>query len=124
MDKTSVAKLEWAEVRSENYDRLVRFYHETLGLPIVFEEEDKNYIQFQVGRSDTYLAILKTRRKNRNFIPAIEVTDLDRAIEEFRAKGVKFTSEIDEGEHVRLIDFEDTDGNLLQLFEFKRGASR
>jgi len=115
--------LEWAEIRSENYDRLVRFYRETLGLPIVFEEEDKNYIQFQVGKSDTYLAILKTRRKDRNFIPAIEVMDLDRAIEAFRAKGVKFVSEIDEGEHVRLIDFEDPDGNLLQLFEFKRGAS-
>src|SRR3972149_6723111 len=121
MEQPRVAKLEWAEVRSENYDRLVRFYHETLRLPIVFEEEDKNYIQFQVGKSDTYLAILKTRRKDRNFIPAIEVTDLDRAIEELRSKGVKFVSEVDEGEHVRLIDFEDPDGNRLQLFEFKKG---
>ncbi len=46
--------------------------------------------------------------------------DLDRAIEELRSKGMKFVSEVDEGEHVRLIDFEDPDGNRLQLFEFKK----
>ena len=89
----------------------------------MFEEEDKDYIQLQVGKSDTYLAVLKARRKDRNLIPAIEFTDLDRAIEASRSRGVKFVSEIDEGKHVRIIDFEDPNGNRPRLFEFKKGAT-
>ena len=103
---------------------MVEFYHRTLGLPVNFEEERKDFIQFRIGSSKTYLALLDAKKTGseyiEGFIPTLEVSDLDRFVSRMKKKGVKFTKRVVEGEHVRLIDFYDTGGHLLQAFEFKR----
>ena len=119
-----VKGLEWVEARVPNYAEMVEFYHHTLGLPVNFEEERKDFIQFRIGGSKTYLALVnakKTGSENiQGFIPTLEVSDLDRFVGSMKKKGVKFAKRIVEGEHVRLIDFYDSSGHLLQAFEFKR----
>ena len=92
-----------------------------LGFPVAFEEDDKDFIEFEVGRSHAYLAILGTRRRGRNFIPAIEVEDLQAAVSALRRRRVRFATGIQEFAHIRLAE-EDSDGNRLQLFEWRRGA--
>ncbi len=103
---------------------MVEFYHRTLGLPVNFEEERKDFIQFRIGSSKTYLALLDAKKTGseyiEGFIPTLEVSDLDRFVSRMKKKGVKFTKRVVEGEHVRLIDFYDTGGPLLKAFEFKR----
>ena len=37
-----------------------------------------------------------------------------------KKKGAKFAKRMVEGEQVRMMDFHDTGGRLLQAFEFKR----
>ncbi len=123
--KEHLAKgLEWVEARVPNYAEMVEFYHRTLGLPVNFEEERKDFIQFRIGGSKTYLALVnakKTGSENiQGFIPTLEVSDLDRFVGRMKKKGVKFAKRIVEGKHVRLIDFYDASGCLLQAFEFKR----
>ena len=118
-----VKGLEWVEARVPNYAEMVEFYHRTLGLPVNFEEERQDFIQFRIGGSKTYLALLDAKKTGseyiQGFIPTLEVSDLDKFVSRMK-KGVKFAKRIVEGEHVRLIDFYDTGGHLLQAFEFKR----
>ena len=53
--------LEWVEARVPNYAEMVEFYHHTLGLPVNFEEERHDFIQFRIGGSKTYLALLDAK---------------------------------------------------------------
>src|SRR3989442_11024346 len=119
----SARKLEWVEARVENYEKMKKFYRTVLGLPLNFEEERKDFIQFRVGTSKTYLALLDTAKtgmtKRNGFVPTFEVSDLDKFIAQMKVKRVKVGSRISEGDHVRLVDFYDPNGNLLQAFEWK-----
>ena len=121
-----VKGLEWVEARVPNYAEMVEFYHHTLGLPVNFEEERHDFIQFRIGGSKTYLALLDAKKTGseyiQGFIPTLEVSDLDKFVSRMKKKGMKFAKRIVGGEHVRLIDFYDTGGRLLQAFEFKNGS--
>ena len=120
----STRGLEWVEARVPNYEEMKRFYRNTLGLPLNFEEERKDFIQFKVGSSKTYLALLDLKKtgmtKSRGFVPTFEVPDLQKFVRSMREKGVKVGRRIVEGGHVRLVDFFDPNGNLLQAFEWKK----
>lgn len=120
----SAKGLEWVEARVPNYEEMKKFYRSTLGLPLNFEEERKDFIQFKVGPSKTYLALLDTKKtgmtRRSGFVPTFEVRDLDKFIQSIKKKGVKVGRRIAEGDHVRLVDFFDPNGNLLQAFEWKR----
>jgi len=118
------SKLEWVEARVRNYEEMKKFYRTVLGLPLNFEEERKDFIQFRVGSSKTYLALLDTVKtgmtKGSGFVPTFEVPNLDKFINHMKARKVKVGRRIAEGDHVRLIDFYDPNGNLLQAFQWKR----
>ncbi len=122
--RSFATKLEWVEARVGNYERMKKFYRTVLGLPLNFEEERKDFIQFKVGPSKTYLALLDTVKtgmtKGRGFVPTFEVPNLDKFISQMKAKRVKVGRRIAEGDHVRLVDFYDPNGNLLQAFQWKR----
>jgi len=47
---------------------MVEFYHRTLGLPVNFEEERKDFIQFRIGSSKTYLALLDAKKTGSEYI--------------------------------------------------------
>lgn len=119
----SAKGLEWVEARVRNYEEMKKFYRSTLGLPLNFEEERKDFIQFKVGPSKTYLALLDTKKtgmtRRSGFVPTFEVQDLDKFVQSMKKKGVRVGRRVAEGDHVRLVDFFDPNGNLLQAFEWK-----
>jgi len=123
----SARKLEWVEARVENYEKMKKFYRTILGLPLNFEEERKDFIQYKVGQSKTYLALLDTVKtgmtKAKGFVPTFEVSNLDQFVKRMKEKKVKVGSRIAEGDHVRLVDFYDPNGNILQAFEWKRNPT-
>jgi predicted enzyme related to lactoylglutathione lyase len=118
------SKLEWVEARVGNYEEMKKFYRTALGLPLNFEEERKDFIQYKVGPTKTYLALLDTAKtgmtKAKGFVPTFEVPNLDKFISQMKQKKVKVGRRIAEGDHVRLVDFYDPNGNLLQAFQWKR----
>jgi predicted enzyme related to lactoylglutathione lyase len=122
--KLSAKGLEWVEARVPNYAEMKRFYGNTLGLSLNFEEEQKDFVQFKVGPSKTYLALLDTKKtgstRRNGFVPTFEVEDLAKFVQSMKKKGVKVGRRIFEGDHMRLVDFFDPSGNLLQAFEWKR----
>ena len=117
-------KLEWVEARVGNYERMKKFYSRVLGLSLNFEEERKDFIQYKVGSSKTYLALLDTVKtgmtKCKGFVPTFEVSNLDRFVRQMKRKNVRVGRRMAEGDHVRLVDFYDPNGNMLQAFEWKR----
>ena len=121
--RPTATKLEWVEARVENYEKMKKFYKTVLGLPLNFEEERKDFIQYKVGSSKTYLALLDTVKtgmnKARGFVPTFEVSNLDRFIKNMKQKKVRVGRRIVEGDHVRLVDFYDPNKNMLQAFEWK-----
>jgi catechol 2,3-dioxygenase-like lactoylglutathione lyase family enzyme len=120
----SAKGLEWVEARVSNYKEMKKFYKGVLGLPLNFEEERKDFIQYKVGPSKTYLALLDTQKtgmtRAKGFDPTFEVSDLDKFVRSMKEKRVRVGRRIAEGDHVRLVDFYDPNGNLLQAFEWKR----
>ena len=120
----SAKGLEWVEARVSNYEEMKKFYKGILGLPLNFEEERKDFIQYKVGPSKTYLALLDTKKTgmtgSKGFVPTFEVPDLDKFVQSMKEKRVRVGRRIVEGDHVRLVDFYDPNGNLLQAFEWKR----
>lgn len=117
-------KLEWVEARVGNYEQMKKFYKNVLGLPLNFEEERKDFIQYKVGDSKTYLALLNTVKtgmtKAKGFVPTFEVSNIERFIKQMRKSRVRVGRRIAEGDHVRLVDFYDPNGNVLQAFQWKR----
>ena len=120
----SAKGLEWVEARVSNYDEMKKFYKGILGLPLNFEEERKDFIQYKVGPSKTYLALLNTKKtgmtRTKGFVPTFEVSNLDKFIQSMKKKRVRVGRRIAEGDHVRLVDFYDPNGNILQAFEWKQ----
>ncbi len=120
-------KIEWVEARVKNYEKVKKFYGSVLGLPLNFEEERKDFIQFKVGASKTYLALLDTVKtgmtNTKGFVPTFEVSNLDRFIKQMKTRRVRVGRRIAEGDHVRLVDFYDPNGNILQAFEWKHKSS-
>ena len=118
--------LEWVETRVSNYEEMKVFFRKTLGLPLNFEEERKDFIQFKVGGSKTYLAILDSVKtaipRSEGFVPTFEVSSLKRFAGLLRRRGVKVGDTVIEGDHVRLIDFYGPNGTVYQAFEWKRTA--
>jgi predicted enzyme related to lactoylglutathione lyase len=116
--------LEWVEARVSNYEEMKKFYKGVLGLPLNFEEERKDFIQYKVGPSKTYIALLDTKKtgmtRSKGFVPTFEVSDLDKFVQSVKEKKVRVGRRIVEGDHVRLVDFFDPNGNLLQAFEWKQ----
>src|SRR5215472_2344840 len=103
-----VNKLEWVEARVGNYEQMKKFYKKTIGLPLNFEEERKDFIQYKAGTT-----------KTRGFVPTFEVSNLDRFIKRMKQNKVRVGKRIVVGDHVRLVDFYDPNRNLLQAFEWK-----
>ena len=58
--------------------------------------------------------------RSKGFVPTFEVSDLDKLIQSMKKERVRVGRRIVEGDHVRLVDFYDPSGNLLQAFEWKQ----
>ncbi len=82
--------LEWVEARVPNYEKMKEFYRNILPLPLNFEEDRRDFIQFKVAGSKTYLALLDTKKTcvkpSAGFIPTLEVSDLDKFVKTMRKK--------------------------------------
>lgn len=88
--------------------------------------KDKEFIQFRAGKSKTYLALLgagngySRRRAPSNFIPALEVDDIEAMATKLRRRGIRSLYRIMDFTHIRLGELMAPEGNLLQLFQWRK----
>src|SRR5207245_9843684 len=101
---SSAKGLEWVDARVSNYEEMKKFYRGILDLSLNFEEERKDFIQFKVGPSKTYLALLDTKKtgmtRSKGFVPPFEVPDLDQCIRSMKERMVTGVIRVEEGDRV------------------------
>jgi predicted enzyme related to lactoylglutathione lyase len=114
-----------AALPAQDLERAKAFYRETLGLTPV--DENPGGMLFQLAKGTGFLVFLSSGKPSGTHTQmAIEVDDLDEAVKQLRAKGVKFeeydspTLKTVDGIAVapggqRIAWFKDSEGNLIGI---------
>ena len=111
-------RVDFIAVPTQDQERAVRFYEETLGLERNPNSSDR-WVEFETG--NVTIAILPheyTRRSE--FVPssapiALRVPDVDEARRRLEAAGVEFALETIDSGVCHIAPFSDPDGNSLML---------
>ncbi len=110
-----VARVDFVGVPTQDMERSIRFYGETLGL----RQDEHRQAEFWAG--ETCLSLWKPEWAGREFtanatgLIALQVEDVDAARGELQAKGVTFRGETIDSGVCHMAIFGDPDGNVLML---------
>ncbi len=113
-----VERVDFVAIPTRDRERAVTFYGETLGLPRN-EKAHKDFPEFEAG--NVTLAIVAPEEMGMPFatLPpgqiALRVHDLQAALAELEAAGVKFTSDTFDSSVCHMAFFKDPDGNGLMI---------
>lgn len=121
-------KLNYVRLLVENYRDSLRFYRDTLKLPVHRGDLESNYAEFDTSgmrlallqRSEMarVLGMEKENGEGRKHVAlAFTVPDVDEAFRDLKSNGVKFAMapRTHEDWKLRTAHFEDPDGNLLEI---------
>jgi catechol 2,3-dioxygenase-like lactoylglutathione lyase family enzyme len=112
---TTISKLDFVGIPSQDPDRARAFYGETLGL------RPDEHAQYEFWAGDTCLAIWEPEKQGMKFAPqknahlALHVDDVPAARAELEAKGVEFVADTFDTGVCHMALFTDPDGNDLML---------
>lgn len=95
-------------------ERALKFYRDKLGLRITGRPL-KKWVKVGVGSS--HLALDGYWKKSSGAVIILEVRDIDAAYESLRSKRVKFLGPLLKHSWGKNASFQDSEGNILQLFE-------
>ena len=112
---STISKLDFVGIPSQDPDRARAFYGETLGL------RPDEHAQYEFWAGDTCLAIWEPEKQGMQFAPqknahlALHVDDVPAARAELEAKGVEFVADTFDTGVCHMALFTDPDGNDLML---------
>ncbi len=110
------------ELRTENWEALVEWYRQVLGLRVLVRVIDDGYALLEAG--ETRLALLArktTGEASRRISLAFEVSDLRQICARFEAHGSPVTHPKRDAEGLRETNTTDPDGNWIRLFCWPEG---
>ena len=120
----SIRGLRYAIVLVHNYSEMKKWYREALSLEVSDEDDAGQWAAFRFPDGVAELAIhggapLPDTAGRTPIVPCMEVADINRAVEELQSRGVEFVRGVHEGAggSVLLANFQDPEGNLLQLYQ-------
>ena len=119
-------QIDYVMVAVSDMPKSVRFYKDTLGLPLNYETGE--WTEFQTGKTTLALhASRKSAGENTNFgemtagtcSVGFTVPDIEKSFRELQSKGVRFVMppKAREGEGIKLAVFLDPDGLPISLSE-------
>lgn len=109
--------------------KLLPFYRDVLGFKVTWEDGDGDFAEFETSghrfaihsaEEASKLGLISKRREGELKTPVgvyFLVEDMEKAVEELKARGVEFTSNIIEMPFGKLATFVDFDGNELHLYQ-------
>ncbi len=113
-----ITGVDFAAISTRDLDRALKFYGETLGIPVSVHIPERNYAEVETG--NLTLSLIDAEKmgmehKVRGHEIALHVNDIQAARETLEHRGVSFKGDtLDTGVcHMAL--FEDPDGNPLML---------
>ncbi len=105
---------------TDNKDRLVDFYHNTLGLDLKNPDDEISRLYIQDG--STTIGFIQRSQNNeasKRFEISFQVDSVKEAVKLLKEKGVSFTREaIKIGEGLFVANFNYPDGNQLSILSF------
>jgi len=110
LNTVSVAVTDWAQAKA--------FYHDTLGLPILFDIEEAGWCEFgEAGQTTLAINLWRdaTPPVRGGTIPVFNVDDCIQAVAELRKHGVKVEDPVTIPGMVIYADAHDPEGNLFQI---------
>jgi predicted enzyme related to lactoylglutathione lyase len=116
---TIVTGVDFVSVPTQDLDRAVAFYGDTLGLRCSVHRPDRNFAEFETG-TVTFNVLDPARmgigefRANANAL-ALHVDDVAQARSELESRGVAFHGDIFDTGVCHMAFFADPDGNALML---------
>ena len=116
--KTLFRGVDYVSVPTDDFDRSIAFYGETLGLPCIERYGAKPGAEFQVG--NVTLAVMESKAFGQEFRPncmpiALQVEDVADARRQLEAAGVTFLTDVFDSGVCHQAIFADPDGNPLGL---------
>jgi len=107
-----------------NMEKSIRFYRDTLGIPI--KSKSKDWTEF--FNRDTVLALHPATKKSNmktgsGMLVGFEVSDLDSTVDELMRKRVKFFKKPKEEPFGKHAIVQDPDGHLVSIAEIKEKAA-
>ena len=107
-----------------NMERSIRFYRDTLGIPV--KTKSKDWTEF--FNKDTVLALHPAKKKSKmktgsGMLVGFEVSDLDATVKVLKQKKVKFFKKPKEEPFGKHAIVQDPDGHLVSIAEIKEKAA-
>ena len=107
-----------------NMEKSIRFYRDTLGIPI--KTKSKDWTEF--FKKDTVLALHPAKKKSKmktgsGMLVGFEVSDLDSTVKKLKEKKVKFFKKPKEEPFGKHTIIQDPDGHLVSIAEIKEKAT-
>lgn len=107
-----------------NMEKSVKFYKDTLGLPVKMKSKD--WTEF--FNKDTVLALHPAKKKGKiktgsGMLVGFEVSDLDATVKTLKAKKVKFFKKPREEPFGKHAIIQDPDGHLVSIAEIKEKSA-
>ena len=105
-------------------DKSVKFYRDTMGLPL--KTKSKDWTEF--FNKDTVLALHPAKKKSgiktgSGMLVGFEVSDIDATVKKLKAKKVKFYKKPTEEPFGKHAIVQDPDGHLISIAEIKSKAT-
>lgn len=111
-------KLAYIWYQTTDMDRTVEFYHQVLGLKLLFQRED--WSEFDIdGQRLAFCKVDAPSENNDSFLPGISflAQPIEPVIADLSGKGVHFVGNLEVYPYGKLASFRDPDGNILGLYE-------
>jgi lactoylglutathione lyase len=107
-----------------NMEKSIRFYRDTLGIPI--KTKSKDWTEF--FNKDTVLALHPAKKKSKmktgsGMLIGFEVSDLDSTVKKLKEKRVKFFKKPKEEPFGKHAIIQDPDGHLVSIAEIKEKST-
>jgi predicted enzyme related to lactoylglutathione lyase len=116
---STIAGVDFVAIPTQDLERAVAFYGETLGLPRSVHMPERNFAEFETG--DVTLNVMDPVgmgvgefQANPNFL-ALNVDDVHARRAELEGRGVQFNGEVFDTGVCHMAFFSDPDGNALML---------
>ena len=104
---------------AQDMRRALGFYRDVLGLRVLSESDD--WCMFEIGGVRVGLESTEgkpvSRDRHAGAVLTLKSSDIREDVQRFKAKGVKFLSDIGDYEWGSVASFEDSEGNHLKILQ-------
>ena len=114
----NVKGISWAGIRSSDFDATIRYFSETVGIPLTLRNDEAQWAHFRLKSGDLFEVFGPNNRYDELHacpVFAFEVDDIESARKEMEQRGVEFVTEIRTWEKEAWCYFRGPDGFLYEI---------